>query len=62
MSAKYILSELFLTAVCVLAIKIHCDILWEMGTGLLYIFAPIGASFILGMQISRIIHTFKSEE
>jgi hypothetical protein len=61
MSAKYILSELFLTAVCVLTIKIHCDILWDMGTGWLYILAPILASFILGTQISRIIHTTKGE-
>lgn len=62
MSAKYILSELFLTAVCVLAIKIHCDVLWKEGCGLFYISAPIICSFILGMQVSRILHTFDSEE
>jgi len=61
MSALQILSELFLTAMCVLTIKIHCDILRGMGTGWLYILAPILASFILGTQISRIIHTTKGE-
>ena len=62
MSAKYILSELFLTAVGVLVIKIHCDVLWKMGTPLFYILAPIVGAFIIGMQVSRILHTFNSEE
>jgi len=61
MSALQILSELFLTAMCTLAIAIHCDILRGMGTGWLYILAPILSSLILGMQIGRIIHSTKGE-
>ena len=58
MSAKYILSEIFLAVALTQSIIFFGGFLWE-NSGLIWVAIPIVASFILGSQITRLffIHT-----
>jgi hypothetical protein len=60
MSAKVILSEVFLAVVLSHAIVFFGSFLWE-NSGLIWVALPIIASFILGSQITRLFFIYKGE-
>jgi hypothetical protein len=60
MSAKVILSEIFLAVVLTHVIVFFGGFLWETA-GLVWVVLPILASFILGSQITRLFFIFKGE-
>jgi len=58
MSALQILSEILL-AVVITHLIVLCSQILSFSSGWVWVVTPIIASFILGLQISRIIHTYK---
>jgi len=60
MSALSILSEIFLAIVFSHTIVLFGGFLWE-NSGLMWVVLPIFASFLLGMQITRIFFIYKGE-
>ena len=60
MSALTILSEIFLAIVLSHSIVLFGGFLWET-SGLMWVVLPILASFLLGMQITRIFFIYKGE-
>ena len=60
MSAKVILSEIFLAVALTQSIIFFGGFLWET-SGLLWVFIPIGSAFILGSQITRLFFIYTGE-
>jgi len=60
MSAKVILSEIFLAVVLSHSIVFFGSFLWE-NSGLIWVAIPIVASFILGSQITRLFFIYTGE-
>jgi len=60
MSALSILSEIFLAVVLSHSIVFFGGFLWET-SGLVWVVLPIVASFILGVQITRLFFICKGE-
>ena len=60
MSAKVILSEIFLAVALTQSIIFFGGFLWE-NSGLIWVSLPIVASFILGSQITRLFFIYTGE-
>jgi|FreactcultureFD7_1027221.scaffolds.fasta_scaffold74791_1 hypothetical protein len=60
MSALQIISEIVL-AVVLSHLIVLCSQILTASSGWVWVIIPIIASFFLGLQVSRIIHTYKGE-